>query len=125
MLLRPQIVESEEKLKTALAFLTKTSGGLLQLKKLAFLALDSPKMLNDLAWLLATNPDSWSRDGAEAVRLAERACALTHRQDPQSLATLAAADAEMGKFSDATNAAQHSIELAEAAGESSIAALGR
>ena len=125
MLLRPQIVESEEKLKTALAFVTKTSAGLLQLKKLAFLAVDSPKMLNDLAWLLATNSDSWSRDGAEAVRLAERACALTHRRDPQSLATLAAAYAEIGKFSEATMAAQQSIRLAESTGESSIAALGR
>ena len=37
-------------------------------------------MLDELAWLLATYPDPNSRDCAEAVYLAERACALTDRQ---------------------------------------------
>ena len=37
-------------------------------------------MLDELAWLLATYPDSKSRDGTEAVRLAERACELTDRR---------------------------------------------
>jgi hypothetical protein len=56
-------------------------------------------MLDELAWLLATYPDSNSRDGAEAVGLAERACALTERRVPALLATLAAAYAETGDFS--------------------------
>jgi len=55
-------------------------------------------MLDEVAWLLATYPDSNSRDGAEAVRLAERACALSERRIPALLATLSAAYAEAGDF---------------------------
>ena len=55
-------------------------------------------MLDELAWLFATYPDSNARGGAEAVRLAERACALTDRRVPALLATLAAAYAEGGDF---------------------------
>lgn len=38
---------------------------------------DLPEVLNNLAWLLATSAEAAVRDGAEAVRLAERARALT------------------------------------------------
>ena len=55
-------------------------------------------MLDELSWLLATYPDANSRDGAEAVRLAARACELTDRRVPALLATLAAAYAEAGDF---------------------------
>jgi hypothetical protein len=55
-------------------------------------------MLDELAWLLATYPDSKSRDGSDAVRLAERACVLTERRIPALLDTLAAAYAEAGDF---------------------------
>jgi tetratricopeptide (TPR) repeat protein len=34
--------------------------------------------LNNLAWLLATHPDTRLRNGPEAVQFAERACELTH-----------------------------------------------
>jgi protein O-mannosyl-transferase len=37
----------------------------------------SPEILNNLAWILATCPKAGLRDGVEAVRLAEQACALT------------------------------------------------
>ena len=61
-------------------------------------------MLDELAWLLATYPDSKSRDGAEAVRLAERACDLTERRILALLDTLAAAYAETGDFPRAISA---------------------
>ena len=38
---------------------------------------DQLEALNNLAWLLATSPDSAVRDGTGAVRLAEQACRLT------------------------------------------------
>ena len=50
--------------------------------------------LNNLAWVLAASPDDELRNGAEAVRLAERACELTHYGEPLFLGTLAAAYAE-------------------------------
>ena len=42
-----------------------------------------------------------ARDGDEAIRLAERACALTGRKRALYLGTLAAAYAEAGKFVEA------------------------
>jgi cytochrome c-type biogenesis protein CcmH/NrfG len=36
-----------------------------------------PAALNNLAWILATASDPQLRDGAEAIKLATRACTLT------------------------------------------------
>lgn len=60
-----------------------------------------PPVLNNLAWLLATNPDAQLRNGAEAVQLAQRACELTKNEEPLFVGTLAAAYAEAGRFPDA------------------------
>jgi tetratricopeptide (TPR) repeat protein len=86
---------------------------------------DSPEGLNNLAWLLATDADARNRNGAEAVRLAERACALTGGQVPVLLGTLAAAYAEAGRFNDALAAAQQARALAEAAGDREVAEKNR
>lgn len=75
---------------------------------------DAVETLNNLAWILATHPDSAVRDGAEAVRLAEHACELTEQRQPQLLGTLAAAYAEAGNFEAAKQIAQKAIALAEA-----------
>lgn len=56
---------------------------------------------NNLAWLLATAPQSELRDGQKAVEYAERACELTSWKNAYSLGTLAAADAEIGNFTEA------------------------
>src|SRR5205085_4651908 len=50
--------------------------------------------LNNLAWILASNPDDTLRNGVEAVRLAERACELTQNRVTTYIGTLAAAYAE-------------------------------
>ncbi|MBN1517867.1 tetratricopeptide repeat protein [Candidatus Sumerlaeota bacterium] len=70
------------------------------------------KMVNDLAWFLATNSDSNLRDGMEAVRLAEVACSQTGYRDPAILDTLAAAYAEVGKFQEAVQTANMAAEKA-------------
>ncbi len=57
--------------------------------------------LNNLAWLLATAPQARLRNGVVALRLAQRACRLTHYRDPALLSTLAAAYAELGRFEEA------------------------
>ena len=74
-----------------------------------------PRALNDLAWLLATWPDEAVRDGPRAVRLAERAAALTGRKKPMTLDTLATAYAEVGRFDEAVRTAEQAVRLAEAA----------
>ena len=81
--------------------------------------------MNDLAFILAAHPDANIRNGAEAVRLAERACALTGRRQASFVATLAAAYAEDGQFPKAIEAAQQSVELAQASGQVELAASNR
>ena len=54
--------------------------------------------LSNLAWLLATCSEPSARDGAEAVRLAEKACQVTGHKEAQTVGVLAAAYAEAGRF---------------------------
>src|SRR6266851_2040596 len=92
--------------------LAKAPDGLQRLRDIAANAPDSPRMLDELAWLLATYPDSNARDGAEAVRLAERVCELTDRRVPAFLATLTAAYAEAGDFPRAVAAGEEALSEA-------------
>jgi protein O-mannosyl-transferase len=85
---------------------------------------DQPEALSNLAWLLATAPDDKLRNGQEAVRCAEKACALAGHQQAQMVAVLAAAYAEAGQFNKATAAAQQAIERARAAGNEQLATVG-
>ncbi|HZQ47254.1 MAG TPA: tetratricopeptide repeat protein, partial [Verrucomicrobiae bacterium] len=62
---------------------------------------DMPEMLNNMAWILAANPDPSLRNGPEAVEFGERACKLTHYEKPFLIGTLAAAYAEAGRFKEA------------------------
>ena len=83
---------------------------------------DWPIALNDLAWIRATAPQAELRDGAEAVRLAERACELTGGKEARFFGTLDAAYAEDGRFSEAITTAEKARGLALAAGDKAIAA---
>ncbi len=76
-----------------------------------------PGTLNNLAWLLATTPEASLRNGAEAVKLAERACAGTSWQQTIAIGTLAAAYAEAGDFDQAVQTAQKACDTASAHGE--------
>src|SRR5262249_13886640 len=58
---------------------------------------------NGLAWVLATCPESKTRNGASALEHAQDACQLTDYKDAVSLDTLAAAYAECGKFKEAVD----------------------
>jgi tetratricopeptide (TPR) repeat protein len=85
------------------------------------LAPEQPEALANLARILATAPDEKLRDGAEAVRLAERACTPANRRDPLMLDTLAAAYAEAGRFDDAVRTAEEALALASGAGQRNLA----
>ena len=82
---------------------------------------DCAEALNNLAWIRAANPRTEFRNGAEAVRLAERACQLTEYKQPMLVGTLAAAYAEAGRFAEAVTAAGKARELALAAGQKDLA----
>jgi Flp pilus assembly protein TadD len=80
-----------------------------------------PETLNNLAFALATDPDQQNRNGGEAVRLAQQACALTDNQNPIYLGTLAAAYAEAGRYDEAEAANEKALALAAAAGKNNDA----
>ena len=78
--------------------------------------------LNNLAWILAANSSDALRNGAEAVRLAERACELSEHREPVLLGTLAAAYAEAGRFGEAVKTAEKACDLATAGDLKDVAA---
>ena len=65
----------------------------------------------NLAWVLATAPQSALRDGRRAVRLAEWASRAVRHTSPPLLDTLAAAYAEAGRFDDAVRATERAIGI--------------
>jgi tetratricopeptide (TPR) repeat protein len=117
MILRPGVEQTHAQLRQVLLSLAKEPDGLPRLREIGANAPDSPRMLDELAWLLATYPDPKSRDGTEAVRLAEHACDLTERRIPALLDTLAAAYAETGDFPRAISAAEEALNRARASGD--------
>ena len=119
--LAPQYPEARLQLAIALARQGKTTEAISHYRLAKNVPPSAPDsaVLNNLAWILAASPSSELRDGAEAVKLAARACELDHRQQPLFIGTLAAAYAEAGRFDEAVAAAQQAHDLAlELAGKS-------
>ena len=75
----------------------------------------------NLAWIRAANSNPAFGNGEEAIQLARRACHLTAYRKPLMLGTLAAADAEAGRFEEAIATAQKARDLALAAREKELA----
>jgi protein O-mannosyl-transferase len=105
--------------------LGRTREAVVQYREVLKLDPDLPTALNNLAWALATSPDDPLRNGAEAVRLAERACELTQYTQPWFVGTLAAACAEAGRFPEAIATAEKAVQLATTAGNQPLAAENR
>ena len=120
--LKPGVAEFHFRLAMALEADKKTQAAVQEYQEALRLAPDSAKVLNNLAWLLSTHEDSNIRNGAEAVRHAERACRLTENRQAFFLGTLAAAYAEVGRFAEAVSTAQKAAEIASATGQAEIAA---
>jgi protein O-mannosyl-transferase len=77
---------------------------------------DDLDALNNVAWIRATCADARLRDGAEAVRLAERARDRSPVPVAVLYSTLAAAYAEAGRFPEAVQAGERAVALARNAG---------
>jgi tetratricopeptide (TPR) repeat protein len=104
----------------ALAHRQKTREAMGQYANALLIQPDFPDALNGLSWILATASNTEFRNGAEAVRMAERACELTRRRDAVKLKTLAAAYAEVGKFEQATNTLQTVKDMAAGANRQAL-----
>ncbi|HEV2045126.1 MAG TPA: tetratricopeptide repeat protein [Chthoniobacterales bacterium] len=124
-LLQPNRADVAGKLQRAIVFASTSSHASQQFAAIASSAPDSAVLLNKVAWLFATHPNPALRNGVEAVRLAERACKLTNRKAANFVATLAAAYAEAGEFSNAIATAQEALSLAKSTGDASNVALSQ
>jgi tetratricopeptide (TPR) repeat protein len=82
---------------------------------------DSVDSLNNLAWVLATFPETWIRNGGQALALAKRANQLSGDKNPAILRTLAAAYAENSRFTEARVIAERGFQLANAQQNSALA----
>lgn len=71
----------------------------------------NPNLQNDLAWLLATCPDDNVRNGGEALGLIQPLVLQTQRREPAALDTLAAALAEVGRFTEAAAAMEEALAI--------------
>ncbi len=91
-----------------------------QLNEVVRLNPDDIETLNNLAWVLASDPHPENRDGARAVMLAEHACELTKYQGTVLIGTLAAAYAEAGRFDEAVATAQRACDTARKNGETML-----
>jgi len=89
------------------------------------LAPDDREALNELAWLLATSADPGLQRGSEAESLAARLASLTGGRDPNLLDTQAAAQARAGRMDAARATARRALDLAQGAGDDSLARMIR
>lgn len=78
---------------------------------------ENQSALNNLAWILATQPKAEFRDGPRAVKLITRVVELSAQPSVKTLRTLAAAQAESGDFNAAIKTATEAQAVARANGD--------
>jgi tetratricopeptide (TPR) repeat protein len=66
---------------------------------------------------VAAAPDAALRDASQAIQISEQIVAVTARQQPKPLSTLAAAYAEIGSFAKAVEIQKNALTLSPEGGE--------
>lgn len=102
--------------KLGRAFLIKEQPGktVLHWNKALDIDPDMPSLLNDFAWVLATNSNSSIKNPKKALDMALNACELTGLQDINFLDTLSVAYAANNDFPKAIETAEKAIDIAMA-----------
>ena len=118
----PDDAEAYNKLGTALALVGRVREAIPEYEQALRLRPDNREAPNNLAWLLATVPPEQGGDPGRAVAVAQRACEMTGRRMAVPLDTLAVAYAAAGRFEEAIHAAEESVALARAAGQTQLVA---
>ncbi len=119
--IRPNDVDAHTCLGNALLRRGSVKEALAHYETAIALAPDDPHSRINIAWVLATAPDTAIRDGIKAVEFAQRAVELSGGKDPNFLRTLAAAYAESGRFSEAIMTAKQALVIATMQGKSGFA----
>ncbi len=117
----PQDAEAQFLLGTALLARGDAVRGLERLRKAVALSPTNGSAINQLAWVLSTWPDRAIRDGEAAVGLAEQAVAIGGASEAAYLDTLAAAQAECGRFALAAETARNAAAVARQTGQVALA----
>jgi Tfp pilus assembly protein PilF len=117
----PHDVGAHDQLGTALARRDDVAAAIAEWQASLQIDPSDGNAANNLAWVLATNPDAGIRDGRKAVGLAERAARLPGGENAMVLRTLAAAYAEDGRFTEASETAERAAQLADAQNNPSLA----
>jgi tetratricopeptide (TPR) repeat protein len=117
---QPKNANAQYQYGLALARQGKTREAMGEFAQAILLTPDFAAALNELAWIIATDPRPELRNGGEAVEMASQACDLTGHEQPAMLLTLAAAYAETGRFSEALATAEKGKELAKAKGNQEL-----
>jgi len=110
--LEPKLEDAHYNLGNTYLRIGKAREALHQYRRALDIESNDIEALNNMAWILATWPDSMVRNGLEAVSLAERADSLTNGQNHVIAATLAAAYAEAGRLPEAVRAAERALSIA-------------
>ena len=108
----PDLGDAHFNLAQALAGLGQLTDAIQGYRAALRVSPDWPPALSNLALLLATTVDPRLAQPDEAIRLAERAVALTGRRDIEALEALAAAYAASRRFDEAIDAAEAAVALA-------------
>lgn len=114
--LTPDYLDAHRNMAEALLHLGRESESLEAYKKVIALSPDDAPALARAALLLVTASEDGVRDAVTAVRYADRAVQITQGRDPAAVASLAAALAEAGRFSEAVAAGERAVTLAREAG---------
>jgi tetratricopeptide (TPR) repeat protein len=119
---KPTLAEAHLELGNVYGALGETAKARESFRRAIALRGDWHKALNNLAWQLANAPDRSVADQDEAIRLAERACELTRRDNLSYLDTLAAAYVAAGRPADARRVCEEGLQKSEAANNEQQAA---
>src|SRR5437762_10397994 len=119
--LQPDNIEVHNIVGTVLDQQGHVAEGVEEWQKVLAIRPDNGNAMSNLAWVFATSPDESVRNGPKAVQLAEQAVRISGGRIPILFRTLGAAYAESGRFSEAIQAAQQGIELANSQGNSGLA----
>jgi tetratricopeptide (TPR) repeat protein len=107
--------------KILLMDLHDTKSAIKQCYRILEIKPDHIETFNNIAWVFATTEDESLSNPSEAIKLAEKACALNKGKSAQPLDTLAAAYASAGRFEEAVETAEKAINLAETQGKKDLA----
>src|ERR1039458_6811255 len=99
--LQPNLAEAHNGLANALLQKGRAEESVTHYQAALAILPEHPRLLSNLAWVLATSPQAAVRNGPRAVELAQQALRLSGGNDPSILTTLAAAYAEAGRFPEA------------------------